>query len=166
MALGHALVEFPLILLIYFGLASFFQYDLVKLILNLLGGGMLIWLGVGMFRTRAEVMEGGDLPYNSVVAGVITSVLNPYFFLWWATVGSMLIMDSLSFGITGLIWLIPVHWICDLAWLSFVSILVWRTHSLWGKRFQGGLFVVCSLLLSGFGGWFLVSGFRLVFQFL
>jgi len=166
-ALGHALVEIPLILLIYFGLAPFFQLDLVKLVLSLVGGGMLIWLGIVMFRTRAEVIEKGkDLPYNSVIAGVFTSILNPFFLLWWATIGSMLVMNSLSFGITGLALLITVHWICDLVWLSFVSILVWRTHSFWGKKFQNGVFIVCSLFLIGFGVWFLTSGLQLVFQIL
>jgi threonine/homoserine/homoserine lactone efflux protein len=162
-ALGHAIVEIPLMLLIYFGFAQFFQHDLVRFIISILGGAMLIWLGISMFRARAEVIERGkDLPYNSVIAGVVTSILNPYFLLWWATIGSMLIMNSLSFGITGLAWLISVHWLCDLAWLSFVSVLVYRTHSFWGKRFQQGLFIVCSLLLLGFGGWFLISGLRLM----
>ena len=162
-ALGHAIVEIPLMLLIYFGFAQFFQHDLVRLIISILGGAMLIWLGISMFRARAEVIERGkDLPYNSVIAGVVTSILNPYFLLWWATIGSMLIMSSLGFGITGLTWLISVHWLCDLAWLSFVSVLVYRTHSFWGKRFQQGLFIVCSLLLLGFGGWFLISGLRLM----
>ena len=163
-ALGHALVEIPLMLLIYFGLTSFLQHDLVKLILNLLGGGMLIWLGVVMFRRRAEVIERGkDLPYNSVIAGVVTSVLNPAFFLWWAIIGTTLVMNSLNFGITGFALLIPVHLICDLAWLSFISILVWKTRSLWGRKFQSGLFIACSLLLIGFGVWFLTLGLQLVF---
>jgi len=163
-AVGHALIEIPLILLIYFVLESFSQYGLVKSIISLLGGGVLIWLGIGMFRTRAEVIKGGkDLPYNSVVAGVVTSVFNPYFLLWWATAGGKLILDSREFGITGLVLLISVHWICDLVWLSFISNLVWRTRSFWGRKFQSGLFITCSLLLIGFGVWFLTSGFQLVF---
>jgi threonine/homoserine/homoserine lactone efflux protein len=162
-ALGHAIVEIPLMLLIYFGFAQFFQHNLVQLIISILGGAMLIWLGISMFRARAEITERGkDLPYNSVVAGVVTSILNPYFLLWWATIGSMLVMNSLSFGTTGLVLLISVHWLCDLVWLSFVSVLVYRTHSFWGKRFQQGLFIICSLLLIGFGGWFITSGIRLV----
>ena len=166
-ALGHALIEVPLMLLIYFGLAPFFQQDFVKLVLSLLGGGMLLWLGIVMFRTRAEVIEKGkDLPYNSVTAGVVTSALNPYFLLWWATAGSKLINDSREFGITGLALLIPVHLICDLVWLSFVSILVWRTRSLWGRKFQSGVFIVCSLFLIGFGVWFLWLGLQLVPQIL
>jgi threonine/homoserine/homoserine lactone efflux protein len=82
-SLGHAVIEVPLILLIYFGFARFFQHELVQLSLSVLGGAILIWLGIGMFKTRARIIEAGkDLPYNSVVAGVVTSALNPFFILW------------------------------------------------------------------------------------
>ncbi len=162
-SLGHAVIEVPLILLIYFGFAQFFQNSVVQLVLSLLGGGMIIWLGISMFRARTEVVHGGkDLPYNAFTAGILTSGFNPFFLLWWATIGSMLIMRFLDFGTTGLIVFIVVHWLVDLLWLSFISILVYRTQSLWGRKFQGGLFIACSLLLVGFGGWFLVSGLRLV----
>jgi len=162
-AIGHGITEIPLMLLIYFGLAQFFQHNLVQLLLSVVGGSMLIWLGIGMFRMRASIIERGkDLPYNSVVAGVVTSALNPFFILWWATVGSMLIMNSLNFGIIGFALFIPVHWLCDALWLLFVSILVYKTQSLWGRKFQEGLFTTCSLLLIGFGGWFLVSGLQLM----
>ena len=161
--IGHGIVEIPLMLLIYFGFARFFQKELVQIILYLGGAVMLFWLGIAMFRAKGKVIDRGqDLPYNSVVAGVVTSAFNPFFILWWATVGSMLIMNSLSFGIMGFAVLIPVHWLCDLVWLSFVSILVYRTQSLWRRGFQEGLFITCSLLLIGFGGWFLISALRLV----
>lgn len=162
-ALGHGLVEIPLMLLIYFGFAQFFREELAQIVLYLGGAGMLFWLGIAMFKARARVVEEGrDLPYSSVMAGVMTTVLNPACYLWWAIIGSMLIMNSLEFGIIAFILLIPVHWLCDLLWLSFVSILVYRTQSLWGRKFQEGLFIACSLLLIGFGGWFLVSGIQLV----
>ena len=162
-SLGHAVIEVPLILLIYFGFAQFFQNITVQLVLSILGGGMIIWLGISMFRARAEVVQKGkDLPYNAFTAGIITSGLNPFFLLWWATIGSMLVMKFIGFGTTGLILLIVVHWLCDLVWLSFVSNIVYRTRSLWGRKFQEWLFIACSLLLIGFGSWFLVSGIQLV----
>jgi len=160
-ALGHAVIEVPLILLIYFGFAQFFQHNITQLVLSILGGGMIIWLGLAMFRARTEVVQQGkDLRYNAFVAGIITSGLNPFFLLWWATVGSMLIMKFLDFGATGLIVFIIVHWLCDLVWLSLVSTIVYRTHSLWGLKFQEWLFIGCSLLLAGFGSWYLISGIR------
>ena len=162
-ALGHAVIEVPLILLIYFGFAQFFQNSIVQLVLSILGGGMIIWLGIAMFRARAEIVQGGkDLPYSAFVAGIFTSGFNPFFLLWWATIGSMLIMRFLDFGTLGLIVFIVVHWLCDLLWLSFVSVTVYKTRSLWGRKFQEWLFIACSLLLVGFGIWFMVSGIRAV----
>jgi len=162
-SLGHAVIEIPLILVIYFGFAHFFQNSVVQLALSIAGGGMIIWLGISMIRVRAAVVQRGkDLPYNAFTAGVLTTGLNPYFLLWWATVGSMLVMKFLDFGIIGLIVFIIVHWLCDLAWYSFLSVLVYRTHKLWGRKFQEGLFIACGLLLIGFGGWFMASGIQLV----
>jgi len=162
-ALGHAVIEIPLILLIYVGFARFSPNDVVQLVLSILGGGMIIALGIGMFHARAElVQKGKDLPYNAVIAGIFTSVLNPLFWLWWMTIGTMLVMKFLDFGTTGLIAFTVVHWLCDLIWFSFVSILVYKTQSLWGHKFQEGLFITSSLLLIGFGGWFLISGLYIV----
>lgn len=157
-SLGHAVIEVPLILLIYFGFARFFTNNLVQLVLSLLGGAMIIGMGIAMFRARAEVVQRGkDLPYGALVAGILTSGFNPYFLLWWATIGSLLVMKFLNFGAAGLMLLIVVHWLCDLVWLSFLSTVVYRTHSLWRLKYQEWLFITCSLLLIGFGIWFLVS---------
>lgn len=162
-ALGHAIIEIPLILLIYFGFARFFENSTVQLVLSVVGGGMITWMGIAMFRARVAVVQGSkDLAYNALVAGILTSGLNPYFLLWWATVGSLLVMKFLDFGTLGLTVFIVVHWLCDLVWLSLVSVLVYRTHSLWGRKFQEWLFIGSSLLLVGFGAWFLISGIRAV----
>ena len=101
-SLGHAVIEVPLILLIYFGFAHFFENSIVRLVLSILGGGMVIWLGIGMFRVRTEVVtQGRDLPYSAFTAGIITSGLNPFFLLWWATIGSLLVMRFTEFGTGG-----------------------------------------------------------------
>lgn len=170
-SLGHAVIEVPLILLIYFGFARFFENNIVQLVLSIVGGAMIIWMGIAMFRARAGIAQRDkELPYRAVTAGILTSGFNPYFLLWWATIGSMLVMKFLDFDASGffdsntirLTVFIVVHWSCDLIWLSFVSILVYKTQSLWGKKFQQGLFITSSLLLIGFGGWFLVSGLQMV----
>jgi threonine/homoserine/homoserine lactone efflux protein len=161
MALGHAVIEIPLILLIYFGFAHFFENSIAQLVLSIVGGGMIIWLSISLFRARAEVAHGEkDISYNAATAGIITSGLNPFFLLWWVTVGSLLIARMASYGTGGLIAFLFVHWSCDLLWLSLVSVLIYKTRALWGQRFQEGLFIVCSLILAGFGVWFIVSGIQ------
>lgn len=162
-SLGHAIIEVPLILLIYFGFAAFFENTAVQVVLSLLGGGMIIWMGIGMFRTRREVVESSrDLKYGAVTAGIMMSATNPFFLLWWATVGSLLVMKFKEFGAAGLPVFIFTHWVCDLIWLSIVSVVIYKTRSLWGKKFQEWVFILCSVLLAGFGGWFIFSGVKLL----
>jgi len=162
-ALGHAVIEVPLILLIYFGFAQFFQNSIVRLVLSVAGSGMIIWLGISMFRARTGVVrQGKDLPYNAFTAGILTSGFNPFFLVWWATIGSMLIMRILEFGTVGLIVFTIVHWLCDLVWLTLVSNVIYRTHTFWRPKVQEWLFIACSLLLVGFGIWFLISGIQFV----
>jgi len=162
-SLGHAVIEVPVILLIYFGFAQIFEDKLVQIILSLAGGAMIVWLGVAMFRARASVVrEGKDLSYSAFTAGIITSGLNPFFLLWWATVGSLLVVRFLEFGLGGLAIFMVSHWLVDLLWLSLVSVLVYKTHRFWGKRFQEGVFIATSLLLIGFGVWFMVSGLQII----
>ncbi len=164
-SLGHAVIEVPLILIIYFGFAHFFENSMVQLVLSILGGGMIIWLGIGMFRARTEVVtQGKDLSYNAFTAGIIASGLNPFFILWWVTIGSMLIMRFVEFGTGGLILFVIVHWLCDLLWLSLVAVVVYKTHSLWGRKVQEWVFIASSLLLAGFGIWFITSGIQAVVE--
>ena len=161
MSLGHAVIEVPIILLIYYGFARFFQHNAVQIVLSLIGGMVIIWLGINMFRARKDVVESGkDLKYSAIITGIVMSAINPLFLLWWATVGSMLVMKFVAYGTVGLPVLIITHWTCDLVWLSLVSVMIYRTKALWGMKLQQWIFAVCSLLLIGFGVWYLFSGIQ------
>jgi threonine/homoserine/homoserine lactone efflux protein len=163
-SLGHAVIEVPLILLIYFGFGTFFENTVLRVVLSLLGGGMIIRLGVSMLRARAVAADSSkDTRHSAFVSGIVLSGLNPFFLFWWATVGLLLVVSIRDFGAPGLIALIVTHWMCDFVWLSFVSVLIYRTQQLWGRRLQEGIFIVCGVLLLGFGGWYLLSGVRLAF---
>jgi len=159
-SLGHAVIEVPLILLVYFGLANFFQNDIVKVALGVLGGGMIVWMGIDLYRARRKLArEGKDTSYNAFIAGILMSGLNPFFLVWWVTVGSLLLMNFMNaVGVWGLPLFISVHWLCDLVWLSVVSFTIYRTHSFWGEKTQEWVFIVLSLVLLYFGGQFIVKG--------
>jgi len=159
-SLGHAVVEVPLIVLVYFGLANFFQNEILKLVLSVVGGGMIIWMGYDLFHARKKIVsEGKDTRYNAFIAGILMSGLNPFFLLWWVTVGSLLIVNfRAAVGSWGLPFFIIVHWLCDLVWLTLVSVTIFRTHSFWGEKVQEWVFIVLSVALLYFGGQFIVKG--------
>jgi threonine/homoserine/homoserine lactone efflux protein len=159
-SLGHAVVEVPLILLVYFGLANFFQNEILKLVLSVVGGSMIIWMGYDLFRARRRLSrEGKETSYNAFMAGILMSGLNPFFLLWWVTVGSLLLLNFRNaVGSWGLPFFIIVHWLCDLVWLSIVSLTIYRTHKFWGEKVQEWVFIILSLALLYFGGQFIVKG--------
>jgi len=159
-AIGHAVIEVPLIALIYLGFAHYFTSPDVKKILGIVGGLMLVFMGVWLFRTmRRAIGEKADLPYNSVTAGIITTGANPYFFLWWATVGAALIVNATNFGILGLVLFGLVHWSCDLGWYQSITVSVFKSRHLWTAKVQKIVFGICALVLIGFGVWFFISAF-------
>ncbi len=164
-AVGHALVEIPLVLLIANGLASWLQSDATRIVLGIAGGSLLCWMG---YQTLTQ-LRCSALPsttarsYSTIVAGMVTTAANPYFFIWWATIGSLLFYKAQTFGLVAVILFMIVHLSTDFIWYSGVSIASyksWRFHS--GGWYKG-ILVVAGLVLVCFGLFFLVSGLARAF---
>lgn len=160
-AFGHGIIELPLMILIYLGFAQFFTADAVKIVVGLVGGTMIALMGMQMFKSRKRIAtEGRNLPYSSLTAGIITTGANPYFFLWWATIGSTLILTATTFKLTGFLLFVIVHWLCDFFWYLFVSVATFKSKHLWTKRTHEIVFGACSAILVIFGLWFISSAFN------
>ena len=157
-ALGHGAVEFPLMFLIYFGFTWFFASTLVQKIIGLVGGLILIFMGFQIFQARKEKSENyGISPHGSFAAGFLATIANPYFFLWWATIGANLILTAVAFGFAGFLALALTHWSCDLAWDTFVSMVVFKSRRFWTEKLYKIVFGFCFVVLTGFGLWFIIT---------
>jgi threonine/homoserine/homoserine lactone efflux protein len=159
-ALGHGLVEWPLMALIFFGVRAVFKVPAVKIGLGAAGSLVLLWMGVGMLRDHGhgEALEEkglsrGRSPFWS---GALLSVANPYFLVWWGTAGAALVGDSLAFGLLGFFALAVCHWLCDLVWYYFLSALSFAGGKFFGQRLQRSVFIGCGLCLIYFAGYFAV----------
>ncbi|MBN1376267.1 MAG: LysE family transporter [Dehalococcoidia bacterium] len=158
--LGHGVIELPIIALVYFGFAAYLTIPLVKQITGIAGGLLLIVMGLLVFFTfKKPVKESAPTTYGSLVTGIVMTGGNPYFFLWWATIGLALITGSVTFGIYGIVLFTIVHWSCDIAWSEIVSMTVFKTRHLWTPGVQKVIFGICALVLIGFGLWFGISVF-------
>ena len=158
-AIGHGIIEFPLMFLVYFGLAGFLKLPAVQAAIGIVGGAMLVWMGYGMIRSPQEQTANANpqAHLGPVAAGVVTTGANPYFLLWWATVGALLISRSLAFGLAGFLLLTVTHWLCDLGWDTLVSFATYHSRRLWTPLVHRIVFTVCGLTLAGFGIYFAVS---------
>ena len=159
-AAGHAVIEVPLIAVIYFGFGQFIASPQVEKGIYIVGGLMLLYLGFRMFRATGETPgEMGGLPASSLVTGIVITGANPAFYVWWATVGVALIAGAAKFGTTGIILFTLVHLPCDLAWSEFLSVGTFGSRRWWTQKVRRIGFGVCALILAGFGVWFCLSAF-------
>ena len=159
-AVGHAVIEIPLIAAIYLGLGHFLGSSQVVNIIYVVGGLALFYLGFRMFRSSSGLLgEVGGLPSSPLVTGIVITGTNPAFYVWWVTVGMALIAGAAEFGLNGILLFTLVHWPCDLAWYQFLSVGTFKSRKWWTQKVQKIVFTVCALILIGFGAWFCASAF-------
>jgi len=164
-AVGHGIVEFPLMGLIILGVGRVFEIPGVRIGIGLAGGVMLLVMGARMLRELRKSTEvaAGPARRGPLMMGIILSIGNPYFLLWWATVGLALATRAARLGLVAFALFAVLHWLCDLVWLEVLS---WTTHrgsKLLGGRVQKGVMVVCGAALLFFGGLFLFNAGRGLF---
>ena len=115
---------------------------------------MAIEMLINFRRIRIEAEERKMNPF---VAGILLSAGNPYFLIWWATVGAGLVLKSIQFGLLGVGLLALVHWSCDLGWYQFLSTVSFHGGKFFGKKLQMAVFLVCGLAMLYFGGRFIAD---------
>ena len=162
-AVGHAVIEVPLMAIIYFGVSAFLKSDAVQIGLGLAGGLLLIWLSVGVFKAKPVAV---DVKYegahkNAIIAGVATTTASPYFFLWWATVGVTIVTGAKAFGGGWMVLTGGIHWLFDAAWLLFISCFVFFLRRFLTAGIQRVISVICGLTLVGFGVYFIYRAIEL-----
>jgi threonine/homoserine/homoserine lactone efflux protein len=158
-ALGHGAVEFPLMVLIYLGFLQFFVEDTFRRGVALIGGAMLVYMGIRIMVSKENSAEKNyeAVPHGSLIAGAVTTTANPYFFLWWGTVGAALIMSASFYGFLGFAIFAFVHWLCDLLWGLAVSITVFKSKKFLRPSYHDLINLGCGGLLVAFGVWFVVA---------
>lgn len=158
LATGHGIIEIPLILLVVSGLASFLSATPVKMVIGFLGGAVLLWMGYAMLRDARK--DDGYTCDNAssktpVLAGIILSASNPYFLLWWITVGTKLAVDAKAYGWVVLALFIFFHWLADLIWFQALSFASFKGAAIMSERNLKIVMATCAVALMLFGLYFL-----------
>jgi threonine/homoserine/homoserine lactone efflux protein len=160
--LGHAILELALVLALLMGLAPLLKMKPVFIVIALAGSAVLLWMGIGMLKslpTTTLVSDGGSAHgKNLILAGIFMSLVNPYWSIWWATIGLGYILHSLDAGTMGVIAFFSGHILGDLFWYAAVSTAVWKGRRLLSDRGYRMLIGTCAVCLIVFSGLFAWSG--------
>jgi threonine/homoserine/homoserine lactone efflux protein len=158
-ALGHAIVEFPLMILIVLGMGKIFESTKTQIVIGLAGGAFLLIMATQMLISlkTASGQQSQVRKEKPVLTGIILSAGNPYFLLWWATVGLTLATNAGQLGIWAFGLFAVVHWLCDCIWLQALSWASFKGSVLLGPHSQRIVLMICSVALFFFGLFFIYN---------
>lgn len=158
---GHALVEIAVIAAIAAGLfsASAFISENARAIALVGGVAILGFAGLQVFavaRKKEQTLIAGKK--GPFAAGVLLTAFNPFFLLWWLTVGLKLVSDSAEFGaVAGVALLFALHVWMDYAWLAATAYLASRGGSVLQSKYYRLLMYGLAAVLAYYGVQFLAS---------
>jgi len=101
---------------------------------------------------------------NPYLAGAVTSVSNPYFWLWWFSVGSALVLAAAKQALLFAIAFIAGHWSADFGWYIVVSAGVHRGRKIFDERIYSWVLRGCGAFLVLFGLSYIAMAIRPVIQ--
>jgi threonine/homoserine/homoserine lactone efflux protein len=164
-ASGHAIVEFPLIIALSYSLYSFSYTlhlsDIVFKFIGLIGGIFLLFFALlqvfSILKDKSNNSQAmTNLKFNiknPILVGLIFTILNPFFLVWWLTIGSKLISDSIiNFGIVeGILLIFLSHIWMDYFWLWFTSFMINKGKFVIKEKFYKIFIVAISVCLGIYG---------------
>ena len=179
---GHAVIESLIVCGLVLGVVQFLRAPLAAKIIGVAGGTLLLYMGIGLLletvksRAAAKAATGpeagasGSAPapragfltrLSPPAAGALVSMSNPYWWVWWATIGSaFLVKFDISFASWPLLIAFFVgHELGDLSWYLAVSTALSLGRKSLPRRFVAGLLAACGVAIIAFGAWLGITPF-------
>lgn len=158
LVLGHGLLEALVVLLVLAGLGDWIQQPDVFGVIAAVGCLMLLWMGWGMLRglphLTLDLSGTAKSGLHPVASGALVSLANPYFTLWWATIGLSYLVVAHEAGTVGVVVFYLFHLLSDLVWYAFISGSITLGRTILTDRVYRWLVGVCALFLVGFAFYF------------
>ncbi len=161
---GHMLLEIFLIVLILLGLKNFLSRPVVITTVFLAGGTILVYMGITLVRSgkkftlKPKSKDLSLLTFNPVVSGIVVSLANPYWTIWWITIGMGYLIKALEYNLAGIGLFFSGHILADFTWYSFISYTTGKSKDIVEEKIYHRIIYGCGIFLILFGMWFLYGG--------
>tara|TARA_B100000029_G_C17566258_1_gene955144 strand:+ start:1473 stop:2087 length:615 start_codon:yes stop_codon:yes gene_type:complete len=159
-AVGHTIVEFPLIVLLGTGIITTNIFPDYRIIITIIGAlGIFAFAGLQIRSLlQKNIQKNLKSSRGPILTGIFLSVLNPFFIVWWLTIGFKLITESIEiWGFIGIIVLFLFHIWMDYVWLYIVAFFASKTRNFLSNRNYKILIISLTVILIYFGIEFLLE---------
>ncbi|MCH9658278.1 LysE family translocator [archaeon] len=160
MAAGHTIVEFPLVILLGIGVLSLEIFPEFRTLISMTGAMTLFVFA--FMQIRATLQEGKGTrtkpKQNPIVTGIAFSALNPFFIVWWLTIGLKLITDAMMiWAFAGMLIMFVMHVWMDFVWLGGTAFLASKSTKIMSNQKYKALIIGLNGMLIYFGITFLLD---------
>lgn len=162
-SIAHTIVEFSLVILLALGLLSISNEPIVRIIVGIAGGSVLIIFGAfqiknSIFINTKSEDSGNKGTKRLLLLGLALTGLNPYFIVWWLTIGANLIFVSLELaGLSGVLFMYICHVWVDYVWLTLLAKLAKSGNRILNHKWYRLLMIIFGIVLIYFGFTFLAD---------
>lgn len=175
---GHAILEIFVIIAAFYGLINLIKIPIIYFIISTVGGSILIIMATMLFydlktkeislKFELEQTDGDNKKHSLILSGIILSISNPFWILWWGTSGFTymfyLFEQVSSIGLEflyslGLItidftWIATYfigHILSDFVWYTFISSSIYAGKQGISDKVYHIILICCGIFFSYLG---------------
>ena len=166
-AVGHMIFEAPyvlLLLMMFNSVKYFFELFITKLVLAILACIFILYFSYVGYISGRDMVKSGDTDITNlidkkfikyitkpIIVGILMTGLNPWFLIWWVTIGGIILVKALQLGILeAFLLVIFAHVWIDYAWLGAMAYLAGKGKKILGRKY-GYVLQALSIILAIFG---------------
>ena len=162
--IGHSALELLIVSSFYFGVLKYLDNALAVKIISVVGGTFLIYMAVSIVISVARKkiklnLDNGKITQNLGAKGtliitgkgILISLANPYWYVWWMTIGAAFMVKSVQHSFTGVASFYTGHILADFIWYLFVGFLISTGRRFFNQKIYIGILIACSLFLLYLG---------------
>ncbi len=157
--IGHAIVEVFIFIFLMLGLRELMSSEIFIKSISIVGGIALIFASIQSIKKSKQKLKFQVTRsiHGVIVGGIIFTVFNPGFPIWWATAGTRLLLEGLQrMGFLGMLSVFIGHWFADLGWFLFVSMTTSKSSKfIFEKGWYAKVQIFLSVVLFVIGIYFL-----------
>ena len=161
--LGHATIEFVLIIALLAGSSFFLQNIVFLMLVGTIGGIFLMIFGVVVIRDVSKTNFDATFTFdkdkvkgfkgNSFIGGIVVSLSNPFWTFWWAVIGlGFMVSFNISFANPfGILLFFIGHELGDMVWYLPISTFAYYGGKSLNPKVYKYILIVCGIFMIIFG---------------
>jgi threonine/homoserine/homoserine lactone efflux protein len=167
---GHSLLELVVVISFFLGILKYLSSPLITKIIGILGGTLLLYIGVdiiiSVFKKKYTIDFKSMLKQRTITGkstgtvilkGILISLMNPYWYIWWISIGAAFLIKSVEFNTLGVSSFYIGHISADFIWYLFIGFLVNTGRRFFNQKIYNSILIACSIFLFYLGIRFIID---------